>query len=109
MATVAFARPPLFYVRVAGSIYLIAMALGIFSQVFVLGRIVVPGDAAATANNILTSEGLFRLGIAVDVITFVSDAVIARAFYELLNPVDKSLGHKAPSWSDQLRRLTLPG
>lgn len=67
------------------------MALGIFSQVFVLGRIVVPGDAAATANNLLASEGLFRLGIAIDVITFVSDVVIAWAFYELLKSVDKAL------------------
>jgi hypothetical protein len=84
VATEDFARPPLFYARVAGFIYLFAMALGIFSQVFVLGRMVVPGDAAATANNILAFEGLFRLGIAVDVITFVSDVVIAWAFYELL-------------------------
>jgi hypothetical protein len=91
VATEAFERPPLFYARVAGFIYLFAMALGIFSQVFILGRIVVPGDAAATANNILASEGLFRLGIAVDVITFVSDVVIAWAFYELLKSVDKSL------------------
>jgi hypothetical protein len=91
VATEAFERPPLFYARVAGFIYLFAMALGIFSQVFVLGRIVVPGDAAATANNIMASEGLFRLGIAVDVITFVSDVVIAWAFYELLKSVDKSL------------------
>jgi hypothetical protein len=91
VATEAFERPPLFYARVAGFIYLFAMALGIFSQMFVLGRIVVPGDAAATANNIVVSEGLFRLGIAVDVITFVSDVVIAWAFYELLKSVDKSL------------------
>jgi hypothetical protein len=84
-------RPPLFYARVAGFIYLFAMALGIFSQVFVLGRLVVPGDAAATASNIVASEGEFRLGIAVDVVTFVSDVVIAWAFYELLKPIDKSL------------------
>ena len=83
---------PLFYARgLPAFIYLLAMALGIFSQVFVLGRMVMPGDAAATANNILAFEGLFRLGIAVDVITFVSDVVIAWAFYELLNAVDKSL------------------
>jgi hypothetical protein len=91
VAAGAYERPPLFYARVVGSIYLSAMALGIFSQVFVLGRIVVPGDAATTANNILASQGLFRLGIAVDVITFVSDVVIAWALYELLKPVDKSL------------------
>ena len=91
MPTEAFERPPLFYARIAGFIYLFAMALGIFSQVFVLGRVVVPGDAAATASNIVASEGEFRLGIAVDVVTFVSDVVIAWAFYELLKPIDKSL------------------
>jgi hypothetical protein len=89
--TETFERPPLFYARVAGFIYLFAMALGIFSQVFILGRVVVPGDAAATASNIMASEGEFRLGIAVDVVTFVSDVVIAWAFYELLKPIDKSL------------------
>ena len=89
--TAGAARPPLFYARVAGFIYLAAMALGIFSQVFILGRIVVPGDAAATANHIVASEGLFRLGIAVDVVTFASDVVIAWAFYELLKAVDAPL------------------
>ena len=57
VATGALERPPLFYARVAGSIYLSAMALSIFSQMFVLDRMVVPGDAAATARNILASEG----------------------------------------------------
>jgi len=84
-------RPALFYARVAGFIYLTAMALGIFSQVFILGHIVVPGEAALTARNILASEGLFRWGIVIDVVTFASDVVIGWAFYELLKPVDKSL------------------
>jgi hypothetical protein len=83
-------RSPLFYARVAGVIYLLAMALGIFSQSFVLGQLVAT-DAAATAHNILSAEGLFRLGIAIDVITFVSDVVIAWALYELLRFVDHSL------------------
>ena len=84
-------RPAVFYARVAGFIYLFAMALGIFSQSFVLDHIVVTGDAAATARNIVASESLFRLGIAADVITFVTDVVIGWAFYELLKPVDRSL------------------
>jgi hypothetical protein len=84
-------RSPVFYARIAGFIYLFAMAMGIFSQSFVLGKIVVSGDAAATAGNILAFEGLYRLGIAVDVVTFVSDVVIAWAFYELLKSVDNSL------------------
>jgi hypothetical protein len=91
VATNALERSPAFYARVAGFIYLFAMALAIFSQSFVLGGIIVSGNAAATASNILASEGLFRLGIAVDVITSVSDVVIGWAFYQLLKSVDKSL------------------
>ena len=59
-------RPPVFYARVAGFIYLFAMASGIFSQSFVLDRLLVNGDLVATAHNIVAAEGLFRLGIAVD-------------------------------------------
>jgi hypothetical protein len=91
MPTGTVERSPLFYARVAGVIYLSAMALSIFSQVFILDRLIVEGDARATAGNILASEGLFRLGIAVDVIIAASDVVIAWAFYELLRSVDRSL------------------
>jgi hypothetical protein len=91
MTTQGSARPPLFYARVAGCIYLAAMALSIFTQVYILGRIVVPGEAAATAGNLLASEGLFRAGIAIDVLIFASDVVIAWAFYELLKSVDAPL------------------
>jgi hypothetical protein len=84
-------RTPLFYARVAGFIYLFAMALSVLSQMLILDRIVVNGDAAATAHNIVASEGAFRLGIAIDVVVFVSDVVIAWAFYELLKAVDRSL------------------
>jgi hypothetical protein len=91
MRTQVSERPPLFYARVAGSIYLTAMALSIFTQVYILGRIVVPGDAVATASNLLASEGLFRAGIAGDVLIFASDVVIAWAFYELLKSVDAPL------------------
>jgi len=89
--TTARVRSPQFYARVAGCIYLGAMALGMFSQLFVLGRIIVPGDAAATAHNVVTSEALFRLGIVVDVVTFASDVVIGWAFYQLLKGVDEAL------------------
>lgn len=84
-------RSPLFYARVAGSIYLAAMALSMFTQVYVPGQIIVPGDGAATARNLVASEGLFRAGIVVDILIFVSDIVIAWAFYELLKAVDDGL------------------
>ncbi len=67
------------------------MALSIVSQVFILGRIVLPGNIAATAGNIATHESLFRLGIGIDIITFASDVVIGWAFYELLKSIDRPL------------------
>ena len=91
MATAPVERSPLFYARVAGFIYLFAMALSILSQMLILDRIVVDGDAGATAHNILAAEGTFRLGIVIDVVVFASDIVIAWAFYELLKAVDRSL------------------
>ena len=84
-------RSPLFYARVAGWIYLVAMALSMFTQVYVPAKIVVAGDVAATARNIIAFDGLVRLGIVVDILIFVSDVVIAWAFYELLEPVDGGL------------------
>jgi hypothetical protein len=81
----------MFYARVAGTIYLVAMALSMFTQVYVPGRIVVAGDVAATAHNLVALEGLYRAGIVVDILVFLSDVVIAWAFYELLAPVDGGL------------------
>src|SRR5262245_47302579 len=91
MMTTLPERSPLFYARLAGSIYLAAMALSMFTQMYIPGRIIVPGDAMETARNLVTSEALYRAGIAADILIFVSDVVIAWAFYELLKPVDETL------------------
>ena len=84
-------RTSLFYSRVAGSIYVVAMALSAFTLGYLPLEIIVPGDAAATAHNLVASEGLFRAGVAVDLLVCLSDVVLAWAFYELLKPVDESL------------------
>src|SRR5262249_32308583 len=84
-------RSPQFYARVAGTIYLVAMALGIYSTMVIMGRLIVPGDVAATSQNLLQQQGLFRIGIVIDVVTFVTDVVIAWAFYQLLKSVDSAL------------------
>ena len=52
------------------------------------------GNSAAQSRKItalLCAGCRGRLGIALDVITFVSDVVIAWALYELLRSVDQSL------------------
>jgi hypothetical protein len=82
---------PRFKARIAGVLYLIIIIAAPFAEVFVRGRLVVYGDAAATATNILAHEQLYRLAGAADLITFTCDAAVALIFYELLKPVSRSL------------------
>jgi hypothetical protein len=84
-------RSPNFYARIAGWIYLVAMALSLFTQMYVPGRIDVPHNVSATAANLSAFAGLYRAAIIVDILIFVSDVVIAWAFYELLKGVDREL------------------
>ena len=56
--------------RIAGLLYLLLVPLGIFGMLFVGSMLVVPGNAAATASNIMASEGLFRLGMVSDTVVF---------------------------------------
>jgi hypothetical protein len=77
--------------RVAGFGYLIIFISGIFANFFVLQSLIVPGDAAATANNIMASELLFRIGIFSFLIMVIYDVVLAWALYILLKPANQSL------------------
>ena len=84
-------RSPNFYARIAGSIHLVAMALSLFSEGYLPSRILVAGDLAATTTNLAALQVLYRAGIVVDVVVFLSDVVLAWALYQLLKPVDDSL------------------
>ena len=78
--------------RVAGFVYLIFIfILGGFTNFIARRNLIVPGDAATTASNIMASESIFRMGLAGGVILLVADAVIAWALYIFLKPVNKSL------------------
>ena len=50
--------------RVAGLLYLLASIPGFFAMMYVPSKLIVRGNAAATASNIAANETLFRLGIA---------------------------------------------
>ena len=84
--------------RLAGFIYLLTMATGIFAAFYVPSQLYVSGDVAQTANNIIAHERLFRLGIASDLFTFIIDVVLIWALYVLLKPVDKNLALHASFW-----------
>jgi hypothetical protein len=77
--------------RIIGIIYPIQMATGIFGEVFVRGQLIIRGDPAATAENIMASERLFRLSIAGDLVTYILVMVLTWALYVLLRPVSRHL------------------
>ena len=89
---------PVKYARIAGFLYLVIIVFGIFSEVFVRSRLIVTGDAAATASNILASPGLFRIGFAADAIMLLCDVAIAVLFYVLFRPVSKTLSLTAAAF-----------
>ena len=49
-------RSPQVYARVGGVLYLIIIIAGLFGEAFVRDRLIVSGDATATANNIVASQ-----------------------------------------------------
>lgn len=71
--------------------YLLSMGTGILGESFIRGSLVVRGDATRTAQNIIESEQLFRMGIATDLVTFTAVIVLTWALYVLLKPVARNL------------------
>ena len=77
--------------RTAGALYLaIAVVMGI-SFTAATTNLIVPGDATATANQIIASESLFRLGAVGDAVTFLIEIVLVVLLYILFKPVSKTL------------------
>jgi hypothetical protein len=82
---------PQLYARIAGGLYLIVIVGGIFAEIFVRGRLVVHGDAAATAQNIQAHELLYRLGFVVEVFYCACNIPLAVIFYKLFKVVNKNV------------------
>lgn len=77
--------------RLTGVLYLAIAIISAFGLVYVPALLIVPGDAATTAHNILTSEWLFRLGFMSNLITFTINVFVATLLYQLLKPVNKNM------------------
>ena len=73
--------------RTAGILYLLVAVTGGFSMLYV-PSLIVPGDAAATATNILARESLFRLGIVSGLVCQVLFVLLVLALYRLFKRVD---------------------
>ena len=75
--------------RFAGLLYLLTSIVGFFAMGYVPDKLIVHGNAAATADKISASETLFRLGIAGELIGMVGFIFVALALYDLLKGVNR--------------------
>jgi hypothetical protein len=83
------------YARIGGSLYLVIIVVGILGPLLTRELLIVPHDAVATAHNIASSPGLWRLGIALDVVAQVCDVPVMLILFLLLSPVNKNLARLA--------------
>ena len=84
--------------RVVGAAYLVALVPAVFAEFYVRGQLVVAGNAAQTALNIVAHERLFRLGIASNLAASAIDIALITALYLVLNPIHRSLSLLALGW-----------
>jgi hypothetical protein len=83
--------PPQIYARIGGVLYLIIIVIGFLGEFFVRDRLIVWGDATATAGRIMASEFLWRVGIAGELFLLICAVALTLIFYVLLRPVSRDL------------------
>lgn len=75
--------------RFAGLLYVLTSIVGFFAMGYVPDKLIVDGNAVATASNITAHETLFRLGIASELIGQAGFIFVAVALYDLLKGVNR--------------------
>jgi hypothetical protein len=86
---------PKIYTRTAGLIYLTIIVSGMLGEIFIRGKLIVSGDAAATSHNIIANENLWRIGTACDLLMHLCDIPLMLLLFLLLRPVNKNLAFLA--------------
>ena len=75
--------------RLAGLLWLLTAATAGFGLVYVRSRLIVFGDAAATVNNIMAFESLFRAGIASFILSQIFSLFFGLTIFRLFKGTDK--------------------
>ena len=75
--------------RLAGLLYLLASIPGAFALLYVPGKLVVRGDAAATAERLRSSATVLRMGIAAEIVSSVIFIFLVLVLYRLFRPVSE--------------------
>lgn len=78
------------FARIAGFLYLLLIALGGIGE-YIRNKVVIPGDAVATAANLSSMETLWRVGATAEFLALICALGMAMIYYYLLRPVSKEL------------------
>jgi hypothetical protein len=79
------------YARLGGALYLVIIVAGIVGPLVTHAQLIVPGDVDATADNIAASPGLWRLGIALNIVMQLCDVPVMLILFLLLSPVNRKV------------------
>ena len=82
---------PRLLARLGGVLYLIIIVIGLFDEAYVRSKIIVSGNAAATAANLRSMESLWRFGIAAEFFLLICAVALILIFFILLRPVNRDL------------------
>ena len=82
---------PSSYARLGGALYLVIIVAGILGPLLTRDPLIVPNDAAATAEKIAASPELWRLGVAVNVVMQLCDVPVMLILFLLLSPVNRNV------------------
>jgi hypothetical protein len=77
--------------RTLGLFIILTILGGVIAQGFISQRLIVSSDAAATANNILSHRGLFKLSLSIFLIEMIANVVTTALWYSLLRPVNRTI------------------
>ena len=82
---------PYFWSKITGASIVIMAILAMIVEFGIRQSLIISGDAATTASNILSNEGLFRFSIFAYLFILILDVIAAIGFYVVLKPVDKNI------------------
>jgi hypothetical protein len=86
-----FDASPRTQARIAGVFYVVTGTTAMIGEMLVRGRLIVGGDAAATAANILSHASLWRAGGVADLVAAAGDATLALLFFVLFAGVSRPI------------------
>lgn len=84
--------------KIVGTLYVIQMAMAVFADSYVRGRLFVRDDAVRTAQNIVAHERLFRWSIVADLLVYATVVLLVWALWVVLEPVNPRLAALAVFW-----------